>query len=80
MVKQDLNSDISRPDSPSSSMKKKRKTAPVSNAGNSKSSFKTTKKQSAAPFPKTISTMITGYSSTNKDLIRKIMVYDIPSI
>ncbi|PKY52251.1 hypothetical protein RhiirA4_425130 [Rhizophagus irregularis] len=76
MVKQDPKDDISRPSLPSPSGKK-RKTAPVLKANNSQS--KTTKKQPAAPSPKTISTVMTGYEPMNKDLVRKITVYDIPS-
>ncbi|CAB4417348.1 unnamed protein product [Rhizophagus irregularis] len=34
--------------------------------------------QRAAPSPKTINTVMTGYEPMNKDLIREIMVYDIP--
>ncbi|CAB4415329.1 unnamed protein product [Rhizophagus irregularis] len=78
MVKQDPKDDVSRPTSPSP-LEKKRKTAPVSKAKNSQSPSKTTKKQTAAPLPKTISTVMTGYEPMNKDLVRKITVYDIPS-
>ncbi|CAB4429770.1 unnamed protein product [Rhizophagus irregularis] len=63
----------------SPSTKKKRKTVPVSKANNSRSPSKTTKKQPAALSPKTISTVMTGYMPTNKDLVWEIMVYDIPS-
>jgi uncharacterized protein (DUF342 family) len=78
MVKQDQKDDVSRPASPSP-LEKKRKTVPVSKANNSQSSSKTTKKQPAAPSSKTISTVMTGYEPMNKDLIREITVYDIPS-
>ncbi|PKY44812.1 hypothetical protein RhiirA4_459220 [Rhizophagus irregularis] len=79
MVKQNPKNDVSRPNSPSPAIDKKRKTAPVSNANNSRSPSKTYKKQTAAPSPKTISTVMTGYEPVNKDLIREIMVYDISS-
>ncbi|PKY58126.1 hypothetical protein RhiirA4_479774 [Rhizophagus irregularis] len=78
MVKQDPKDDVSRPTSPSP-LEKKRKTVPVSQANNSRSPSKTTKKQPAAPSPKTISTVMTGYEPANKDLIQEITVYDIPS-
>ncbi|PKY56575.1 hypothetical protein RhiirA4_476972 [Rhizophagus irregularis] len=78
MVKQDPKDDVSIPNSPSP-LEKKRKTAPISKAYNSQSSFKTTKKQLVAPSPKTISTIMTGYVPANKDLIQEITVYNIPS-
>ncbi|CAB4425130.1 unnamed protein product [Rhizophagus irregularis] len=76
-VKQDSNSDTSRPSSPSPAMeKKKKKTAPVSILNTSR---KAPKKQPATPAPKTISTIMTGYGPQIKDNIREITVYDIPS-
>ncbi|PKY60093.1 hypothetical protein RhiirA4_483389 [Rhizophagus irregularis] len=74
-----LKDDISRPSSPSPSTDKKRKTAPVSKANNGQSPSKTTKKQSAATSPKTISTVMTGFVPANKNFIWEIMVYDISS-
>ncbi|CAB4475548.1 unnamed protein product [Rhizophagus irregularis] len=56
MVKQNPKDDVSRPNSLSSFVEKKRKTAPVLKASNSKSPFKTTKKQFAASSLKTICT------------------------
>ncbi|CAB4435611.1 unnamed protein product [Rhizophagus irregularis] len=79
MVKQDPKDDVSRPNSPSPS-DKKRKTAPVSKTNDGQSLFKTNKKQPAAPSPKTISTVMTGYEPVNKNLIWEITVYDILSI
>ncbi|CAB4442704.1 unnamed protein product [Rhizophagus irregularis] len=68
MVKQDPKDDVSRPTSPSP-LEKKKKTAPVSQVNNNRSLSKTNKKQPAAPSPKTISTVMTGYEPANKDLI-----------
>ncbi|PKY39284.1 hypothetical protein RhiirA4_452449 [Rhizophagus irregularis] len=79
-VKQDSNSDTSRPSLLSPTVeKKKKKTAPVSKPSLSNTSRKALKKQHATPAPKTISTVMTGYNPEFKENIREITVYDIPS-
>ncbi|CAB5194499.1 unnamed protein product [Rhizophagus irregularis] len=78
-VKQDSNSDSSRPSSPSPKMNKKmKKTAPVSKTSSSSTSCKAPKKQPTTPALKTISTVITGYNPKIKENIQEITVYDIP--
>ncbi|POG76681.1 hypothetical protein GLOIN_2v1768822 [Rhizophagus irregularis DAOM 181602=DAOM 197198] len=78
-VKQDSNSDSSRPNSPSPKMNKKmKKTAPVSKTSSSSTSCKAPKKQPTTPALKTISTVITGYNPKIKENIQEITVYDIP--
>ncbi|PKY53729.1 hypothetical protein RhiirA4_426225 [Rhizophagus irregularis] len=72
-VKQDSNSDTSRPSSSTPNPgKKKNKTAPVSNTTNN--SCKAPKKQPATPASKTISTVMTGYNPEFKENIREITI------